>query len=69
MTRNQELETLLRYENGELTEQETLQLFSYLIKNDVLKALQGHYQRTARFYVEQEYLSHSGDTLIDLTKL
>lgn len=69
MTRDLEFETLLRYESGWLTEQETLQLFSYLIKNDVLKALQGHYGRTARFYVEQEYLSPSGDILIDLTKL
>jgi hypothetical protein len=69
MNLHQELYLIFAYENGELTEQETLQLFSYLIKNDVLKALQGHYQRTARFYVEQEYLSPSGDILIDLTNL
>lgn len=69
MNRHQELDLIFAYENGDLTEQQTLELFSFLIKNDVLKALQGHYQRTARFYVEQEYLSPSGDILIDLTKL
>jgi len=64
MTLNQEFETLLRYESGWLTKQETLELFSYLIKNDVLKALQGHYGRTARLLVELELLSPSGDILI-----
>lgn len=69
MTTHQELDLIFAYENGDLTEQQTLHLFGHLIKSGMIRGLQGHYQRTARFLIDQQYVSPSGDIIIDLTQL
>ncbi|USC17062.1 hypothetical protein [Rhodococcus sp. 11-3] len=43
---------IIRYENGELTDEETANLFQYLIDNDWIPRLQGHYGRQAYYLVQ-----------------
>jgi len=47
------LNTIIQYENGELTEDETITLFQELIDSGQAWKLQGSYGRTARDLIEQ----------------
>ena len=42
-----DINKLIKYEQGELNERETIELFSELIKSGDAYKLQGHYGRTA----------------------
>ena len=46
---------LIEYEAGELTEEETVQMFQDLIDCGVVWSLQGHYGRTATALIEGGY--------------
>lgn len=43
---------IIRYENGELDESATIELFQSLLDTGVLYGLQGHYHRTARQLID-----------------
>ena len=47
------LNTIIQYENGELTEDEMIALFQELIDSGLAWKLQGSYGRTARDLIEQ----------------
>ncbi len=48
------------YEMGELDGQQTLQLFSQLIKSKLILSLQGHYLRVADQLINRGYLTVQG---------
>jgi hypothetical protein len=41
------IERIVAYESGELTEEQTFQLFQELVDSGMIMNLQGHYQRLA----------------------
>ena len=51
----------MKYEQGELSEVETLELFSELIKTGTVWKLQGHYGRTATELMKSGYLTLTGN--------
>lgn len=44
--------TIIRYEEGDLSEEETIELFSYLVSTGMAWSLQGSYGRTAVALIE-----------------
>lgn len=55
--------TIIQYEEGNLDIDETLKLFSILIKTGMIYHLQGHYQRVAMDFIQNGFLSQEGDLL------
>ena len=54
------LDMIIAYENGELSANDTLALFAYLIKTGLAWSLQGHYGRTASTFIELGYITPDG---------
>ena len=52
---------IMNYEQGELSDLDTLKLFSKLIKNGMAWSLQGHYGRNANHLINEQYLLENGD--------
>ena len=59
--KKQTIDYIMDYEMGNLSDLDTLKLFSELIKNGMAWTLQGHYGRTARVLIDNEYLLDNGD--------
>jgi len=57
---------IMAYEDGSLGADETLKLFSDLVKSGMAWRLQGHYGRTASRLIEAGYLSSDGKILRDI---
>jgi hypothetical protein len=57
------IDLIIRYEQGETTDRETLQLFSELVRTGRAWTLQGHYGRTASALIDAGYLSPDGTIL------
>lgn len=55
------IDLMIRYESGELSDKETLQLFSQLIKSGDVWRLQGHYGRAATALINDLWLTPEGD--------
>jgi len=53
----------MAFEDGELSDNEIIELFSELIKSGMAWQLQGFYGRFARDLIEQGYLSKDGKIL------
>jgi len=47
------VDKIIRYESGEMTEEETISFFQELINSGMCWKLQGHYGRTAQFLIEE----------------
>jgi hypothetical protein len=60
------VEQIIAYESGELSEQAEVELFSDLIKSGECWQLQGHYGRTASYYIQSGIIDDTGKILIDL---
>ena len=52
---------IIAYENGELSDVDTLHLFASLVRSGDAWTLQGHYGRTAAFLIEQGYIDRHGN--------
>jgi len=63
MSRFNQLDYIMRYEAGELSDNQGLELFAHLIKNGLAWSLQGHYGRTARSLIDGGYISSKGKIL------
>ena len=59
--KKQTIDYIMDYEMGNLSDLDTLKLFSELIKNGMAWTLQGHYGRTAQTLIDNEYLLANGD--------
>ena len=55
------VDLIIRYESGESSNKETLELFSKLVKTGRAWSLQGSYGRTAKDMIENELLSVRGE--------
>lgn len=63
MTSKERLNLIIGWECGGITEEETLKLFSHLIKTGLAYQLQGCYGRYAQGLIEAGYISRNGDIL------
>jgi hypothetical protein len=63
MTKFNELDYIISYEAGELSDKNTLILFSHLIKTGRAWHLQGHYGRTAEALIQDNFISRQGKLL------
>jgi hypothetical protein len=60
------LDYILKYEQGEATANEVLELFAYLVRTGQAWTLQGSYGRAARDLIDGGYLDTGGNVLRDL---
>ena len=54
------IDYLIRYEQNDLSNMETLELFSYLIKKGYAWQLQGSYGRTAKDMIDRGLINKDG---------
>jgi hypothetical protein len=50
---------LIKFEDGELSEEETIELFQYLVDSGLAWRLQGFYGRTASALIEEGLVTHA----------
>lgn len=50
-----QLDKMISFEQGELSEDETIQLFQELIDSGIVWQLQGFYGRTAKYLIDNGY--------------
>ena len=63
MGRFNEVDFIIRYEAGELSDKDTLRLFSHLVKTGRAWHLQGHYGRTSWALIQDKWLDNKGKIL------
>jgi len=54
---------IMDYESGELSDNQTIDLFARLINSGMAWQLQGHYGRTAKALIEAGYIDKQGNVL------
>lgn len=57
------IDSIIRFEEGELTDEQIIDLFADLIRTGTAWSLQGHYGRTANSLIEQGYLDADGNVI------
>jgi len=55
------VDAIIRYENGEMPQEEAIKMFSYLIKTGAAWKLQGSYGRTAHQMILDGLISPDGE--------
>ena len=55
------VDSIMAYEDGELNNEGTLNLFAHLIKTRQAWSLQGAYGRTAHSLIENDYITADGE--------
>lgn len=63
ITAKNQINYLMRFEDEDLTDAETVALFAYLIKSGLVWSLQGFYGRYASALIKQGFISPAGDVL------
>jgi len=58
-----QVDQIMRYENGEMGREEGLTFFADLIKSGLCWRLQGSYGRSAKHLIDQKWISPSGAIL------
>ena len=61
-----EVDLIIAFENGELNDNEVLELFAELIKSGNCWHLQGFYGRTAQSFIDAGYIDRKGNILKDV---
>ena len=62
-TRYDYVSDIIAYEQGELDDQETIDLFQHLVDTGLAWQLQGHYGRTAKALIDAGYVTLEGHTI------
>lgn len=57
------VDSIIGYENGDLTPDEIVELFSDLVRNGTAWRLQGHYGRTAGALIQGGWIDDAGNIL------
>jgi hypothetical protein len=60
------VDKIIAYEQGELSDNEIIALFADLVKSGMAWTLQGHYGRTAEALIEQGYIDNKGNVLKEI---
>jgi hypothetical protein len=60
------IDQMMEYESGELSDQETLNMYSEIIQHGMQYSLQGHYGRTASALIQDGWLDNNGNILKEL---
>lgn len=60
MDNTEQVDLIIKFESGEATEEESLKLFSHLIKTGLCWKLQGFYGRTAQNLINNNIISKDG---------
>lgn len=63
-----EVDLIIAYESGELSNKKIVELFSMLVKNGHAWTLQGHYGRTARALINGGYLDNKENILKEVAE-
>jgi hypothetical protein len=50
------VDKIIRYEQGGMSEEETIEFFQELVNSGLCWQLQGHYGRTATYLIEEGYV-------------
>lgn len=57
------IDSIIRFEEGELTDEQIIDLFADLIRTGTAWSLQGQYGRTANSLIEHGYLDADGNII------
>ena len=60
------IDQMMEYESGQLSDPETLELFSAIVKDGLIYSLQGHYGRTANSLIQDGWLDNKGNIIKEL---
>lgn len=63
------IDLIIAYEQGDLSDYQTVNLFAELVRNGMAWALQGHYGRVARALIEAGYLDREGNVSLAALEL
>ena len=55
------IDYIMDYEMGNMSDLDTLKMFSELIKNGMAWNLQGHYGRMAKYLIQKDYINKNGE--------
>ena len=58
-----QVEAIMLYEADELNQRQDIELIAYLVKNNIIQKLQGHYNRVVNMYINSEILDKKGNIL------
>jgi hypothetical protein len=58
-----EVDAIMDYEQGNLSDEDTIKLFSHLVKTGKVWSLHGHYGRMAKSLIDGGYIDKKGNTL------
>ena len=58
-----QVEAIMLYEADELNQRQDIELIAYLVKNNIIQKLQGHYNRVVNVYINSGILDKKGNIL------
>jgi hypothetical protein len=63
------IDSIIAYEQGDMTEQEMVYFFAELIKSGIVWELQGHYGRTASALIREGWIDSEGNVSLAVMEL
>lgn len=69
LTQSPSVDSIIAYENGELSDQEVVYLFAELVQSGMAWSLQGSYGRTALALIEEGWIDHEGNVSLAVLEL
>lgn len=63
------IDSIIAYEQGDMTEQDMVYFFAELIKSGIVWELQGHYGRTASALIREGWIDSEGNVSLAVMEL